>query len=107
MIKGLLYITLLTTAAVISWIAFSVYHSTVTSTIAPDTAIIITPIPPSFDRETIEKLKNKKVVPVDLSAGRVDLPITTDQPQTKQASGSSTIIESVPASQSAATTEQL
>ncbi|HVZ67470.1 MAG TPA: hypothetical protein VG917_04345 [Patescibacteria group bacterium] len=97
-LKGLLYITLLTTAAIISWIAFSIYHSNTASTIAPDTAIIITPIPAQFDRETIEKLKTKKVVEVDLGAQRVDLPITTDQ---AGASNSAKTIETQQASPSA------
>ena len=67
MIKGLLYIAILTAVVVASWIGFSVHHSYTTSTISSDEAIIITPIPASFDRETIEKIKAKKVIKADLS----------------------------------------
>ena len=67
MYKSLLYIAILTATVVASWIGFSVYHGYTTSTISSDESIIITPISPSFDRETIEKIKTKKVIRADLS----------------------------------------
>jgi len=67
MIKGLLYIAILTAVVVASWIGFSVHHGYTTTTISSDTGIIITPIPQEFDRETIEKIRAKKVIKADLS----------------------------------------
>lgn len=72
MIKGLLYLAILTAAVVASWIGFSVHHGYTTSTISSDEAIIITPIPASFDREIIEKIKAKKVIKADLSEQMVE-----------------------------------
>lgn len=70
MIKGLLYLAILTTAIALSWIGFSVYHSYTTTTITNDAAIAITPIPGEFDRATIEILRKKNKIPVDLNGER-------------------------------------
>lgn len=90
MIKGLLYLAILTAAVVVSWIIFSVHHSYTTSTISSDTSIIITPIPASFDRETIERIRAKKVIRADLSeqiveTGEVSEATTSAQPATGSA----------------------
>lgn len=77
MLKNLLYIAMLTTFVVVSWIILTVYHNISSSTISKDTTARITPIPPSFDRETIEKLKVKKVVPADLSEKTLEKPTPT------------------------------
>ncbi|OGH17359.1 MAG: hypothetical protein A3C30_04115 [Candidatus Levybacteria bacterium RIFCSPHIGHO2_02_FULL_40_18] len=73
MFKGLLYLALLTAAVAASWIGFSVFHNYSTSTISSDTGIIITPIPSGFDRETIEKIKAKKVIRADLTENLVEI----------------------------------
>ena len=65
--KNLLYIAVLTTAIVVSWIVFGIYHNSITSTIQPDTNVIITPIPGNFDLETIEKIRARQIVRADLS----------------------------------------
>ncbi len=70
MIKGLLYIAILTTTVIISWVIFSVYDNSVTSTISSDTSIAITPIPPNFDTDTLNMLKSKNIVSVDLEKNR-------------------------------------
>jgi len=44
---------------VITWIAFNVYHYSVTSTITPATEIQIRPINPSFDISVIDALKKR------------------------------------------------
>jgi len=89
MIKGLLYLAILTAAVVASWIGFSVHHSYTTSTISSDEAIIITPIPASFDRETIEKIKAKKVIKADLSEQIVDTgQLNEATPEAQPATGS-------------------
>lgn len=71
MIKSLLYIAIFTTVTVLSWIVLSVYHNYTTSTITQGTSIIITPIDPEFDQETIQKIKLKKTINADLSNVRV------------------------------------
>jgi len=84
MIKSLLYLAIFTTATVITWIILSVYHNYTTSTIAQSTSIIITPIAPEFDQETIEKIKLKKVINADLSTVRVIIspePIENQEPE--------------------------
>lgn len=67
MLKGLLYIAILTTAVMASWVGFSIYHGLATSTINTATSIKITPIPAKFDTQTIDMLKTKKTVDSDLS----------------------------------------
>ncbi len=88
MIKGLLYIVALTTVVVVSWIIFSVYHSYTTSTITQDTSIGITPIPAKFDTQTLDKLKEKNQVEVDLSKDRVNISITPGETKITPATGS-------------------
>jgi hypothetical protein len=82
--KGLLYLSIFTAAVVISWIIFGIYHNNTTSTISRDKELIITPIPPNFDEETVNKIKLRKIVEADLSSGK------------RTASGSSTIAEEEP-----------
>ncbi len=72
MIKSLLYLAILTTAVVASWIGFSVYHNYTTSTISQDTNIRIIPIDPQFDRETIGTIKAKRVIEADLTKTKVE-----------------------------------
>ncbi len=70
MLKNLLYITLLTFAIIVSWIAFGIYHSFTTSTISSDASILITPIPPRFDDQALERVKSRKSVSIDLGKSR-------------------------------------
>lgn len=70
--KNLLYLAILTTIVVLSWVGFGIYNASVTSTITSDTSIAITPIPRDFNKSTIVSIKNKKVIPVDLSQKRSD-----------------------------------
>jgi len=78
MIKSLLYLAILTTATVSSWISFSVYHNYTTSTIDSDTSIIITPIQAEFDRETIERIKNKNKIDANLNEQKIVVTPTPD-----------------------------
>ena len=66
MFKGLLYLAILTSSIVASWVGFSVYHSYTTSTITGDTSIVTAPIDPEFDRKMIEKIKAKRKITADL-----------------------------------------
>lgn len=65
-------IVLLTSAflLVIAWVAFSVYHNSVTSNISETLEKEALPINPKFDEATINKLKErKKILPMyELSA---------------------------------------
>lgn len=76
MFKSLLYIAILTTAIVASWVGFSVYHGYTTSTISADTNIRIAPIEAKFDQETIGILRSKRVIKANLSEGKTSLTIT-------------------------------
>jgi len=50
---------------ILAWIVFSIYHSSVSSTITPVVDIQISPITPTFDMNTISKLKQRqKVTPI-------------------------------------------
>jgi hypothetical protein len=75
MLKSLLYLAIMTTAVVASWIGFAIYHNSVTSTISSDTSIRITPIDAQFDKETIETIRQKRVIRADLSETRVEVSI--------------------------------
>lgn len=47
---------------VFAWIAFSLVHNALTSTISQETTQAIAPIQPTFDTATIEKLKARLAV---------------------------------------------
>ncbi len=50
---------------ILAWIIFSIYHSSVASTITPVVNIQIIPIKPIFDMDAISKLKQRqKVTPI-------------------------------------------
>ncbi len=50
---------------ILAWIIFSIYHSSVASTITPVVDIQISPISPVFDMNAISKLKQRqKVTPI-------------------------------------------
>jgi len=70
MIRNLLYFAIFTTIIVASWLIFGIYHFSVTSTINEDTSIVITPIVGKFDQATINKIKSRSQVLVDLSETR-------------------------------------
>lgn len=74
----------------IAWIAFSIYHSSVTSTISDSLSIQISPITPTFDMQTIEKLQTRtkvsplyqfqSLIPESLAteSSQLNLPVTVD-----------------------------
>lgn len=61
-----------------SWIGFSIHHNYTTSTISSDTSIRTIPIEPEFDRETIGKLKTKRLINADLFETRVQVTVTPE-----------------------------
>ena len=86
MLKNLLYIAILTTIVVASWIGFGIYHNSISSTISKDTEIKIIPISPSFETKTINALKVKKVIKVDLKE-KINFPSITPKPSDASRSG--------------------
>lgn len=60
--KEILLILVSIFVLVLIWIALSIYHNAVTSTIPQALSIQIAPISPDFDKETLEKIKKRKVV---------------------------------------------
>lgn len=63
--KDVLFLSISMFIVVVAWIAFSIYHSIVTTTITEDLQMQIVPIDPRFDTEIIEKLKSReKVIPL-------------------------------------------
>ena len=101
--KNLLYLAILTTAVVASWIAFNIYNNYATSTINNVTASEIAPIPPKFDEETILQLKSRTTVPADLNQTRavVNLPAGLSPTPTQSATGGATITPTPKATSSA------
>ena len=63
--KDIIILLVPTFIVIIIWVIFSIYHSSVASTIPQALNIQITPIKPTFDTNTISKLKQRqKVNPV-------------------------------------------
>lgn len=60
--KDILIILVSSFVLVIAWVGFSIYHSSVKSTIPETLNIKIIPIEPNFDVNTIEKIKNRKEI---------------------------------------------
>ncbi len=62
--KDILIIIILLFVFIIAWIGSSIYHNAVSSTISTETNEDITPIAPSFDTKTIDRLKSReKIIP--------------------------------------------
>lgn len=60
--KEILLILVSIFVLVLIWIALSIYHNAVTSTIPEALSIQIAPISPDFDKEALEKIKKRKVI---------------------------------------------
>jgi len=101
MLKNLFYFALLTTVFVLSWIGFGIYDNFTKSTISSDTQIRIIPISSTFDTKTIDSLKTKKVITVDLQE-KIAFP--TSSTVDKNASSSSVPQNTFQGTQSAQTT---
>ena len=53
---------------VVAWVGFSIYHSFATSTVSEPLGKQIQPIPASFDTKSIQELKKRKQIVLDLSS---------------------------------------
>lgn len=60
--KDILVLLIPTFIFIFAWIGFSIYHSSVKSTISEELNMQITPISPDFDSKTIDKLKKRQNV---------------------------------------------
>jgi hypothetical protein len=62
--KDILFILISSFIVVVAWIAFSIYHIYITSTISDTIQAQLTPINPTFDPQTIKDLlKRSDIVP--------------------------------------------
>lgn len=82
---------------VVAWVIFNIYHSSVTSTISDTLNIQIKPINPTFDKKSIEAIKNRdNVEPIyDLSNSSLASPIPTIT-QTPESTASSLPLQTQP-----------
>lgn len=96
--KDILFLSISFFIVVVAWIGFNLYHNYVTSTINPDLQMQINPITPTFDRQTIEKLKTRALITpaYDFSGGAIvnEPSLTPSTSQIKTSSNSATPIAS-------------
>lgn len=67
MLKNLLFLAGFSTFVVIMVVGLDIYHKSNTSSLQPSTQKRIVPITPTFDKETIENLKQREPITVDLN----------------------------------------
>jgi hypothetical protein len=67
MLKNILYLSIFTTVVVAAAVFLSIYHNFTSNSVSADTTIQVEQIPDSFDATTVDAIKDRKVVPVDLS----------------------------------------
>lgn len=60
--REVLFILISILILVVTWVAFNIYHSSVTSTIPDSLSIQIEPIDATFDEKTIDALKKRDTV---------------------------------------------
>ena len=75
--KDIIYILISVVVLVFAWIAFNIYHNTISTTISETTSIQIAPIPPTFDIQTITKLKQKEKITPAFEIKEAPLPEAT------------------------------
>lgn len=75
------------------WIGFSIYHNSISSTISEAVNIQLTPISPSFDTKTIEKLKKRESVTPLFQSGLVINPSISEEPNKSQTISSGSAIQ--------------
>ena len=60
--KDILYISISSFILTVAWVGFSIYHNWVTTTISETLQVQIQPIDPSFDQDTLQRLKNRQPI---------------------------------------------
>lgn len=69
--KDILIILALLFVFVVAWIGGNIYHSNVTSTISETTNMDISPIMATFDKKTINKLKERQAINPSFELGNI------------------------------------
>lgn len=94
--KDVLIILILLFVFVVAWIGSNIYHSARVSTISEATNQDISPITPSFDTKTIDKLKERQKINPSFELGEIisspsstslTLPTKIASPQNASAEG--------------------
>lgn len=85
--NNILIILIPTFFFVIAWIAFSVYHNIVTSTISEELNIQILPISSNFDTKTIDSLKNRQRVEPVYQIGKTSESNNQNAPSSQNQTG--------------------
>lgn len=63
--KDFLFFLISICIIIVAWVSFSVYHSSITSTIPESLMVQINPIAPQFSTAAIDKLKKRqKIIPL-------------------------------------------
>ncbi len=60
--KDILLLIVPSLILIIAWVAFSIYHNSVSSTISETVTTQIVPINPDFDNKIIESIRKRRVV---------------------------------------------
>ncbi len=60
--RDILFLLASICVVIFAWIAFTILHNSLTSTITPATTEAIAPIQPNFDTATLKKMKTRIVV---------------------------------------------
>lgn len=66
MLKNLLFLSIITTLAIVALIGFNYYHNTTTSAVPEFIATKNVPIVPKMDTKTAENLSNRNIITVNL-----------------------------------------
>lgn len=69
--KDILIILILLFVFVVAWVGSSIYHNAVSSTISETTNQDISPIIPTFDTKTINKLKQRQKINPSFELGSI------------------------------------
>lgn len=78
--KDALFLLIPVTLLVIAWIAFNIYHNSVTSTISDTLNTNILPITPNFDTKTFSNLKERERVDPLFQIQKAETPTPTPTP---------------------------
>lgn len=85
MLKNLIFFSGFTLFVVAAWVGLGIYHNTTTSTISQTTNIRVLPIAPSFDKDTIDELRKRKMIIVNLREDAIIPSIIPDNQSTQSA----------------------
>lgn len=69
--KDILIILILLFTSVLAWIGSSIYHGVVSSTISDTIKQDISPIKPTFDVKTINKIKERRAINPSFELGNI------------------------------------